>query len=101
MSLTHYKVKIEGASEQFILIFNEAYNSSWKLDEENAQHFIINGYANAWKISRTGSYTLNLTYLPQEKFRKGFGVTVVGFICFLATLVFLFIKNRKNHERKN
>jgi hypothetical protein len=92
---THYKVNISEVTEPFVLVFNQSYNSLWKLDEPNSQHFLINGYANAWKISKTGDYTLDLSYVPQSKFKKGLMVTLIGFIAVVLLLIFRY---KKRHQ---
>lgn len=95
---THYRVDIENAKNPFILIFNQSFNSSWAIDLQNSDHFTINGYANAWKISKTGTYSIDLVYKPQSEFKKGVVVSLFGIFAFavLATVLIVFEKKLKN-----
>lgn len=92
---THFQVKIENASTPFILVFNEAYNSSWRLNGYDSGHFVVNGYANAWKISKTGTYTLDLTYTPQSSFKKGVLISIFSLVFVLGAFITLVFRRAK------
>lgn len=96
---THFQVQITNALNPFILVFNEAYNSSWYLNGYDSGHFVVNGYANAWKVSKTGTYTLDLVYAPQASFKKGVLISVfsLGFV-LLVFIILVFRKTKINNE---
>jgi len=96
---THYKVNISEATKPFVLVFNQSYNSLWKLDEPNSQHFLINGYANAWRISKLGDYTLDLSYIPQSKFKKGLAITFTSFLAISGFLVIIYFRKKINEKK--
>lgn len=96
---THYRVNIVGATTPFILVFNESYNPFWQINLPGTPHFSINGYANAWRISRQGSYALDLFYTPQSRFKKGLLVTAIGFPLALILLAFTKIFRKKRNEK--
>lgn len=61
----HYKVWID-ASKPFYLIFDQGFSSFWTLKFENGsvneEHFLANGYANAWLMPR-GNYSATIEIL--------------------------------------
>ena len=70
---TKYKVKIENATQPFFLVFSESYHKDWTVYIDGQQvpseyHFMANGYANAWYINKTGTYTVTLEFWPQKLF---------------------------------
>lgn len=89
---TKYTVHVN-ASEPFFLIFSESYNANWAAyinGEEIKDHFMANGYANAWYINKTGSFDITLEFWPQRLFSIGVAIS-------LATLTFsvLYISQDK------
>lgn len=106
---TEYIVKVENATTPFFLIFSETYNPQWKAYYGNVNwfyslisqsipeqdHFIVNGYANAWYINKTGSYTITLYYKPQSLVVLGAYISLVAFIAVII-LVFFYIKISKS-----
>lgn len=101
---TKYEVFVEEATSPFILLFNSRYNPFWKLYEsdgkqkiENQNHFMIDGYANAWKISETGNFSLVLEYSPQRLFLRGSVVSLIGLVVFGGYAFYIFVeKSRKS-----
>lgn len=90
---TRYTIHISNATEPFFLIFSETYDPSWKVYEGSvnwleaiyskplaAKHFYINGYANAWYVNKTGTYTITLEFLPQKLFYIGSAISLTMFI---------------------
>jgi hypothetical protein len=75
---TKYTIKIENVTQPFFLVFSETYYPQWKAyyGEVNwinaffskpipdSRHFIVNGYANAWYINKTGTYMITLYFWP-------------------------------------
>lgn len=52
---------------------------STKSLEEN-YHFIVNGYANAWYINKTGTFTITLEFWPQNLFYAGLAISITTLI---------------------
>jgi len=78
---TKYTVHVN-ASTPFFLIFSESYDAQWTAylnGEEIKDHFMVNGYANAWYINKPGSYEIILAFRPQILF-------TIGVVISLATL---------------
>lgn len=95
---THFKINIQGATNPFILIFNETYNPAWHLSLPDSTHFSVNGYTNAWKVSRTGTYTLDLLYTPQSNFKKGVIISLVSVLFALGLSITSTLYNRRNNK---
>ena len=60
----------------FFLVFSETYSTDWvayvngkQLPEKD--HFVANGFANAWYINTTGTFDIRLEYFPQNYFYLG------------------------------
>jgi len=64
---TRYKVKIEGATSPYWLVFSYAFDPGWEISLEG-RHFLVNGFANAWLIDKLGNYEFELSYSPQKIF---------------------------------
>lgn len=56
----------------------------------NEYHFIANGYANAWYINKTGTYTITLEFWPQKLFYIGAAISITTI-----TLSTLYIAKNK------
>lgn len=102
-----YKVEVINASDPYTLIFTEAFHAGWKayllenkkqtaesapwetwlkkpLPEKN--HYLVNGYANAWRIEKQGDYEIILEFWPQRLFYIGLfiaGLTLTLALCYL------------------
>ena len=91
---TEYRIEVTNASTPYFLVFSESYHKDWVayfgepnwiqtfsaervLDE---YHFIANGYANAWYINKTGSYTITLEFWPQKLFYIGSAISITTLI---------------------
>ena len=88
-----YKISVGEAKEPFILMFNETYNPFWKIKGENFEHFLINGYANAWLVDKKGNFDLVLEYRLQKYFYVGVVISAVGLIS--AIMLFVYLKKKK------
>jgi len=84
-----YKISVEEAKEPFILMFNETYNPFWKIKGEDFEHFMINGYANAWLVDKKGSFDLALEYRLQKYFFFGAVVSATGLIFAIVLAAYL------------
>jgi hypothetical protein len=92
---TKYVAHITNASEPFFLVFSESYHKDWvayvngeQLPDD--QHFMANGYANAWYINKTGTYTITLEFWPQKLFYVGSTISITTL-----TLCMLYISKNK------
>ncbi len=70
-SPTRVDVKVSNATSPFYLVFRETYDPGWNAFYSNgsmvnqSEHIQVNGFANAWYITKTGNYTMTLYYAPQ------------------------------------
>jgi len=90
---TKYTVKVDNLKKPTFLVFSETFNKEWKLyGKDNiylpeAQHFLVNGYANAWLINpqdtnNNGSGQFTIEYIPQKFFYIGIIISIVSiFVC--------------------
>lgn len=101
---TKYQVKIENLENPFLLVLSESFNKRWKIyyngKKIEADHFLINGYANGWTIlpeafEVKSNLVLELRYEPQKY--ADIGLTISLSTVFLI-LSFLILKKRKRHE---
>jgi hypothetical protein len=78
---TEYRLRVDGATAPFWLVFNESFHPGWKLSVKNRRwtqapsihHQEANGYANAWmvdpaKTDGKRSFELKVEYTPQRWF---------------------------------
>lgn len=80
---TNYKITIPSHDTSFILIFNQRFNPFWKLKDMGTRktlinHFVADGYANAWLIESNQSGEFNLEYQPQRLFYWGLAVSLLS-----------------------
>lgn len=96
-----YSLEVEGVSSPFILVLNQRYDPLWRINavdvspkdtSQDYDHFVINGYANAWKIDKGGKFTIE--YSPQKFFYIGLVVSALTFILSLIVVV----RNLKKNE---
>lgn len=67
----HFRASIKGATQPFILVFSESFHPLWQASINNQTinskyHTRINGYANAWYISNSGDYSVDLSFTAQD-----------------------------------
>ncbi len=97
---TLYRVDIKGATEPYILFFSERYSPLWEMyanNEKNDNHFVMNGYANAWGMNTNGDSTISLQFKNQKLFSIGLVLTF-GFI-ILQVAYILWSNSRKNGKK--
>lgn len=87
---TLYKVPIESDSP-FFLVFLQSYAPGWRLiiDNEETESIRVNGFANAFYVSKSGKYEASLEYTPQRLFET----SALGSIVLEIAAVFLVISN--------
>jgi len=88
---TLYKVLIESNSP-FFLVFLQSYAPSWRLiiDNEETEGIRVNGFANAFYVSKSGKYEATLEYTPQRLFE----ISALGSIVLQIAAIFLLISNK-------
>jgi len=85
---TKYIVHVN-ASQPFFLVFSESYHKEWVAyisgeQLANDQHYVANGYVNAWYINKTGTYDIIMEFWPQKLFYTGSAISITTFIlCIL------------------
>lgn len=97
-----YSVSIKNATQPFLLIFSELYDSEWKAyysekESKNilseSDHLFVNGYANGWRIDRKGDFDLKLEFRPEGLLN--FGKYISVFTIFLTLGLFTILKFKK------
>ena len=108
---TKYVIHVD-ASQPFFLVFSESYHKDWiaYIDGQqipNEYHVIANGFANAWHINKTGTYTVTLEFWSQKLFYIGSAISITTLIlCTLyisknkiKTIYKRYIKKRNSQSR--
>lgn len=90
---TKYIVNVN-VSEPFFLVSSDSYHKDWVAYVDGQQvpdeyHFMANGYANAWYINKTGTYTITLEYWPQKLF-------YISSIISITTLILFILQQKQN-----
>lgn len=108
---TKYVIDLSGATFPLTLVFNENYNTLWRLSEVDStgnllqiltswhipsyarkSHMQVNGFANAWYIDKKpSSNSLILEFYPQSLFYKGILITAAG---LMSVIVILILKRK-------
>ncbi len=108
-SPVRYKLEVNCQEDSnFFLIFNESYDDKWqayilKPDGRRkiiSNHFIINGYANGWyvsKIEKSGQpVIIVIKYAPQNQFWIGLLASIPTFLsCILVIFIQPIIRRKK------
>lgn len=91
-----YDVRIDGASAPFTVVLPESFASGWTMSGLpagwSARHIEVNGYANGWLVSGTGSATLKMRYAPNRwataaRIISGYGLGAVVVSVFVLGLI--------------
>lgn len=81
---TSYMITVKNATSPFILNFADSFDKGWVAKYDNGEvidsHIKVNGFANAWALTKEGTYTILLEYSPQR-------VVTIGVILSLTTLI--------------
>lgn len=84
------------ASVPYTIVFSERFNSQWRIRQDGLfmdyPHFEANGYANAWRIGKTGRYAFSIEYAPQRFVYIG---GVISVVMFIGSVAYLIIQRRK------
>lgn len=95
-----YQITVKNAQSPFFLIFSETFDKGWKIYSdgksiEEKNHFLVNGYANAWYLEKTGDQEFTIEYWPQRLFYLGLAVSLLTFLFLSGYSLFKFFKERK------
>lgn len=60
--------------------------------EKNLDHIEVNSFANAWYIEKTGSYGIDIEFMPQRIFSLSLVISIIGVIISIVWLLFLIVK---------
>ena len=94
-----YEIDISNISKEFVLVFNKSFNKNWiaetsqggKLPE--AQHFLVNYFANAWQIRPENVGNQESTKITLEFYlQKYFMLSLVSTFLISAVGVFLIFQ---------
>lgn len=120
ISDTKYWLKVKEASNGGLLILSKNFNPEWKIipgatkdqlrgnffDDLNLlkqavlsedKHYIVNGYANLWKIDgKNNQYAIVFT--PQIIVDLGYKITIVGVLISLSFCIIFFIRARLHND---
>jgi len=94
---TKYILDVVDASSPYNLIFNETFDTGWKLYLNGKEivtpdrHIMVNGYANSWfikpeDVNNQKNYSLVVEYAPQRTF---YWLLSLGLIVFSGSIFFL------------
>ena len=86
------------ASQQFILLINEAFDPRWKASVNDQSYWSIPVYSvmNGFEISETDQIEVIIEFEPQNWFYIGCSVSLITFVGFTMYIVY---KNEKIRER--
>lgn len=109
---TTYHVSVANATEPFYLVFSQTYSPSWQLyvgsvnwfntltnKPFSAKHLLVNTYANAWYINKTGTFTVTLHYSPQNTFYLSSIVSILTFTGCIAISIYSYIKLKRQKSK--
>lgn len=103
---TRYEVIVRHVQHPLLLVLNQVFDPNWAVYLEpslgpapfwwtwthpalsHSDHFTVNGFANAWWITRPGTYRIVVEYWPQRFVDIGFIVcwlTIIG--CIAAAII--------------
>lgn len=96
---TEYKINITNATDPYVLVFSELYNSGWKIEsggqKMKSSQLLLNGYANGWLVDKKGDYQLTLKFLPQDLLSIGTKVSLLANVGILIAIIWFVLKKKK------
>lgn len=103
---TRYIIESE-SKDPYWLVFSETYHPGWraypisnqgsgsrfwetwfKVPIPESRHFMVNGYANGWRVDKGGSYMIILDFWPQRLFYAGSVLSVVTLAVCIGYLIY-------------
>jgi hypothetical protein len=91
---TKYTYKVRNAASPFLLVFSELFDAGWRNTESN-ELFLVNGYGNAWKISKTGDFDGVIEFYPQKLLRVGYLVSGISVSIGILLVIYFTIIQKK------
>lgn len=113
---TKYEVNFQNATFPLIVVFNENYSNQWKIYQsrskstslwdsifglwtrtpvEDASHFKMYGFANAWYFPKKPQQNITIEFFPQSLFYIGIVITIASIV--LVGAIFFIFKLRQRH----
>ncbi len=95
---TSYEVSVREAYAPYWLVFSDSYDPGWALydkGEKITEHYVANGYANGWRIEKTGDYTLTMEYEPQKKMYYAYMISLIALVLCVLYLIFRYTMQRE------
>jgi len=77
------------SQETFVLVLGVPYSEAWVAQIDGkplSNHFLINGFANAWLIENPGIFSIEISYNPQKYVSYGFLLSLTSLVT-MATMV--------------
>ncbi len=95
-----YIVHIKNAINPYNLVFSENFNPDWQVIYNNAQiatskHFMVNSFANAWQIDKTGTYNITVRFQDENLFLFGKVLSLLSIICSVSIFTVYKIWKKK------
>ncbi|MCL4353593.1 hypothetical protein M1615_03980 [Patescibacteria group bacterium] len=87
---TKYEVKVSNAKKGDLLVFSESYDKYWiaKSPISNLQSQTYDGLFNSFRLSKNGSYSLEIYYAPQKWVDIGLIISGLSFFSVIAYIIF-------------
>ncbi|OJT94525.1 MAG: hypothetical protein JJ59_00140 [Candidatus Micrarchaeum sp. AZ1] len=101
---TKITVHISNATTPYYLVFRETYDPHWSAFYSNgtmvnqSYHIAVNGFANAWYISKPGNYTVTLYYTLQTDAWEAWAVSFAALGITIAIGVYGWKKSRRKYN---
>ena len=105
LSESQVQTQVENSTAPFVLVLSQSYSAQWVAQADGISirnHFNANWFANAWLVTKTGSYNLSLLYYPENLRNDGLvlsGITLLV-VASLATIEELGIRHHFPLMRK-
>ncbi len=96
-----YKLQVDGASAPFWLVLGQSQNDGWKATVKGAGSLgtptLIDGYANGWYITPTGSgpIEITLTWTPQRVVWIAIGLSALALAVCLGLIAVAWARRRR------
>jgi hypothetical protein len=93
-----YTGTLQPSSNPAFIPLKETFEPDWELTPMQGNHFMLNGFANAWIVTNPHNQTFTVTYKTQRLVKYGFIVSAIIFAILCIVLCFLlFRKYAKKH----
>jgi arabinofuranan 3-O-arabinosyltransferase len=95
-----YKLQVDGATAPFWLVLGQSQNDGWKATMKGAGSLgaptLIDGYANGWYVTPTGSGSIEITlsWTPQRVIWIAIGLSAIGLAVCIALIAVDWARRR-------